>query len=280
MDREIVLDTETTGLDPIRGGHRIAEIGCLELINHVPTGKTFHVYIDPEREFDPEAAQVVGLTWDMLKGKPLFKDIARDFLAFIGQDPLVIHNATFDLKFLNFELTYADLPRLTNPVIDTLPMARKKFPGSPASLNALCKRFGVSLESRTKHGALIDSELLAKVYLELIGGPQKDMFGEKPAKTKRAVITPKSATISTTPVAAPTDAVVSPSPVSTVSSTTASQPCMSAPTSLPEPIPVTVLAEAPASPSDTAYASNLTPEEEAAHQEMLDLIPNSIWESA
>lgn len=172
MQREIVLDTETTGLDPIKGGHRITEIGCIELINHIPTGNNYHTYIDPEREVDPGAAAITGQTWELLKGNPLFKDIAKDFLEFISDSTLVIHNAPFDIGFLNFELRFADFPPLKNQVIDTLPLARAKFPGSPASLNALCKRFGISLEKRTKHGALIDCELLAEVYLLLIGGPQ------------------------------------------------------------------------------------------------------------
>lgn len=178
--REIVLDTETTGLDPIKGGHRLAEIGCVELMNHIPTGRIYHAYINPERDFDAGAQAVTGLTLEFLKDKPIFKDIAKEFLEFIGNDTLIIHNAPFDLKFLNFELRYADLENLSNPVIDTLIMARQKFPGSPASLDALCKKFDISTAKREKHGAIIDCELLADVYLMLIGGPQKQLFDGKP----------------------------------------------------------------------------------------------------
>lgn len=174
--REIVLDTETTGLDPIRGKHRITEISCLELINHIPTGKHFQTYLNPEREVDPGAQRITGHTWAFLKDKPLFKDKAQEFLDFIQNDILVIHNASFDLKFLNFELMYAGFEPLDNEVVDTLPIARAKFPGAQANLDALCKRFGVNNQRRVKHGALIDCELLAEVYLALIGGPQKQLF--------------------------------------------------------------------------------------------------------
>lgn len=174
--REIVLDTETTGLDP-KEGHRIIEIGCLELYNHVPTGKVFHHYINPERDISPDAFAISGLSWDFLKQHPLIIDILDDFLAFIGKDPLVIHNAKFDLKFLNAELGWAGKnPIADNPIIDTLDLARRKFPGAPASLDALCKRFHVDNSKRAYHGALLDSELLADVYLELIGGRQRQFF--------------------------------------------------------------------------------------------------------
>lgn len=172
--REIVLDTETTGLDPYKG-HRLVEIGCLELINFIPTGKTFHVYIHPERQMTPEAFAVHGLSTEFLAQFSPFREVAASFLDFIGQAPLVIHNAGFDLKFLNAELSWLERPALTNPIIDTLSLARRKFPGSPASLDALCRRFGVDNSSREKHGALVDAELLAIVYLELNGGRQPNL---------------------------------------------------------------------------------------------------------
>ena len=172
--REIVLDTETTGLDP-SDGHRIVEIGCLELINHVPTDKVFHAYINPSRSMPEGAFAVHGLSDEFLQDKPLFADICDDFIAFIAGSSLVIHNAVFDMKFLNAELERMGGVKLAaDRAIDTLGMARKKFPGSPNSLDALCRRFGVNTDSREKHGALIDSHLLASVYLELIGGRQPD----------------------------------------------------------------------------------------------------------
>jgi DNA polymerase-3 subunit epsilon len=170
--REIVLDTETTGLDPAQG-HRIVEIGALELINHIPSGKFYHVYIDPERDIPPDAEAVHGLTTAFLKGKPRFPQIANDFLAFLGEGALVIHNAAFDLGFLNAEFAFMGLPALPpERVVDTLLIARQKHPMGPNSLDALCKRYGVDNSKREKHGALLDSELLAEVYLELIGGKQ------------------------------------------------------------------------------------------------------------
>jgi DNA polymerase-3 subunit epsilon len=174
--REIVLDTETTGFEPSEG-HRIVEIGAVELFNHMPTGKTYHQYINPERLMPKEAFEVHGLGDDFLREKPVFQAIGRAFLDFIGDAKLVIHNAAFDVKFLNFELKRVGLPGLDwSRAIDTLAIARQKFPGSPASLDALCRRFGVDNSSREKHGALLDSEILAEVYLELIGGRQPD-FG-------------------------------------------------------------------------------------------------------
>jgi DNA polymerase III subunit epsilon len=174
--REVVLDTETTGFEPSEG-HRIVEIGAVELMNHMPTGRTYHQYINPERTMPKEAFEVHGLGDDFLRGKPVFARIAEAFLTFIADAPLVIHNAPFDMKFLNAELASVGKPLLPMPrAIDTVIMARKKFPGSPASLDALCRRFGVDNAAREKHGALLDSELLAEVYLELIGGRQPD-FG-------------------------------------------------------------------------------------------------------
>jgi len=179
--REIILDTETTGLDP-RQGDRIIEIGCLEIINLKATGRSFQYYIDPERSVSEKTIEITGITDAMLEGMPKFKDIADEFLAFIGNDPLVIHNADFDMGFLNAELTRIGRAALSgNKVVDTLAIARRKFPGAPASLDALCRRFGIDNSSRDKHGALLDSELLADVYLELMGGRQPGLvFQAKP----------------------------------------------------------------------------------------------------
>ncbi len=174
--REIVLDTETTGFEPSEGD-RIVEIGAVELVNHMPTGRTYHQYINPERAMPAEAFAVHGLGDDFLRDKPVFKSVARAFLDFIGEAQLIIHNAAFDMKFLNAELDWVGLPKLPmSRATDTVAMARQKFPGAPASLDALCRRFGVDNSGREKHGALLDSELLAEVYLELIGGRQPD-FG-------------------------------------------------------------------------------------------------------
>lgn len=169
--REIVLDTETTGLDPAQG-HRIVEIGCVELENHMPTGRVFHKYLNPECSISAEAVSVHGLTAEFLSDKPKFAEITDEFLQFIGSDStLIIHNAAFDLKFLNFELNRVrEGINLTNAVIDTILLARQKFPGSRVNLNELCRRFGIDLSARNLHGALLDSQLLSEVYLELIGG--------------------------------------------------------------------------------------------------------------
>lgn len=182
--REIVLDTETTGFEPSEG-HRIVEIGAVELENHMPTGNTYHQYINPERGMPREAFEVHGLGDEFLRDKPVFKEIGRAFLDFIGDAKLVIHNAAFDVKFLNFELKLMGLPAIEwSRAIDTLAIARQKFPGSPASLDALCRRFGVDNSAREKHGALLDSEILADVYLELIGGRQPDFgLASQPSKS-------------------------------------------------------------------------------------------------
>ncbi|MDN5568551.1 MAG: DNA polymerase III subunit epsilon [Paracoccus sp. (in: a-proteobacteria)] len=174
--REIVLDTETTGFDA-ENGDRIVEIGALELFNHLPTGKTYHVYINPERSMPKGAFDVHGLGDDFLRDKPKFAAIVKDFIDFIADDAkLVIHNASFDMKFLNAELRRAGHPAIpSDRALDTLMIAREKFPGSPATLDALCRRFGVDNSNRDLHGALLDSELLAEVYLELIGGRQPDL---------------------------------------------------------------------------------------------------------
>ena len=170
--REIVLDTETTGLDP-QGGDRIVEIGCVELVNHVASGRTYQCYINPERDMPEGAFRVHGLSTKFLADKPLFKDIADDFLSFLSEDRLVIHNAAFDLGFLNAEFDRLDMTALPPArAIDTVALARRKYPGAPANLDALCRRFEIDNSERTKHGALLDAELLAEVYLELIGGRQ------------------------------------------------------------------------------------------------------------
>ena len=187
--REIVLDTETTGFEP-ETGDRIVEIGALELLNHMPTGRTFHVYINPERPMPEAAFAVHGLGDDFLRDKPVFAKVAQEFLDFIGDARLVIHNAAFDMKFLNHELGRLGYPVMPmDRAVDTVLMARRKFPGAPASLDALCRRFGIDNSGRTLHGALLDSQLLAEVYLELIGGRQPD-FGlsvEKAAPRAEAV---------------------------------------------------------------------------------------------
>ena len=172
--REVVLDTETTGLDPM-AGHRVVEIGCIELMNTVATGNTFQVYLNPEMPMPTGAQDVHGLSDEFLSSKPLFADKVEEFLAFIGDSRLVIHNAQFDLGFLNAELDRIKRPALGNPYVDTVSMARRKFPGQRASLDALCERLGVDNSGRTKHGALLDAELLAEVYLELSGGRQRDL---------------------------------------------------------------------------------------------------------
>jgi DNA polymerase-3 subunit epsilon len=195
--REIILDTETTGLSPNQG-HRIIEIGCIELFNHLPTGKSFHAYINPERDVPEISTKITGLTAEFLKPYPIFEKIVHDFLEFIGEDPLVIHNADFDMAFLNAELSRVNLPILPKTrAIDTLYIARQKFPGSPASLDALCKRFNVDLSKRDKHGALLDSELLAQVYLELLGGRQRLL---ELTESQEEILVEIEATITTYPV--------------------------------------------------------------------------------
>lgn len=170
--REVVLDTETTGLDP-KNGDRIVEIGAIELFNHMPTGHYFHKYLNPDRSMPQEAFAVHGLSDDFLKGKPRFIDIMDEFISFVGDAKMVIHNASFDMRFLNAELKIAGGEIYSDQqAIDTLLIARKKFPGAQNSLDALCRRFSIDNSGREKHGALLDSELLSDVYLELIGGRQ------------------------------------------------------------------------------------------------------------
>ena len=181
--REIVLDTETTGLDP-KAGHRLVEIGCIELVNHISTGVTYQQYINPDRDMPTAAFEIHGLTEKFLSDFPVFSAIVDSFLKFIGEDPLIIHNAGFDLGFLNAELKLLDRDCLVSTqVVDTVSMARKMFPGAPASLDALCRRFGIDNSAREKHGALLDAELLAEVYLELQGGREPGLILSKAGKT-------------------------------------------------------------------------------------------------
>ncbi len=173
--REIILDTETTGFEPGEG-HRLVEIGCIELVNRFPTGNIYHVHINPERDVPADAFRVHGLSTEFLRDKPLFSALALEFLEFIGDASLVIHNASFDVKFLNFELQKIGLPKLApERIIDTLQLARRKHPGASNSLDALCDRYGIDRSRRVKHGALLDAEFLAEVYSELLGGKQTRM---------------------------------------------------------------------------------------------------------
>ncbi len=171
MHREVVLDTETTGLNSM-GGDRVVEIGCVELINHIPTGRHFHAYINPQRDMPEDAFRVHGLSDEMLRDKPVFAGIAVAFAAFVEDATLIIHNAPFDLGFLNAELERVNRPLLGNEVIDTVVLARNVHPGARVSLDSLCKHYGIDNSRRALHGALLDSEILAEVYLELIGGRQ------------------------------------------------------------------------------------------------------------
>lgn len=171
MAREIVLDTETTGLNPVTGD-RIVEIGAVELLNHIPTGRHFHKYINPQRRMTEDAFRVHGLSDEFLADKPVFKEVAADMLAFFGDATLIAHNAPFDVNFLDYQLEKEGFPKLSNTIIDTVELAREKHPGARVSLDALCKHYGIDNSHRTLHGALLDSEILADVYLELIGGRQ------------------------------------------------------------------------------------------------------------
>ncbi|MBC8791877.1 MAG: DNA polymerase III subunit epsilon [Tagaea sp. CACIAM 22H2] len=185
--REIVLDTETTGLDPSK--NRIVEIGAIELMNHVPTGRHFHKYINPEMDIPAEATNVHGITNERVAKEPVFAEIAAEFIDFAGDAKFVIHNAEFDMGFLNAEFARLGFEKMPmSRAVDTVRMARQKFPGAPASLDALCKRFGIDNTHRTLHGALLDADLLAKVYLELIGGRQSGMeFGAQTTTIEAAV---------------------------------------------------------------------------------------------
>jgi len=189
--REIVLDTETTGLN-YAGGDRIVDIACVELKNHVPTGNTYQVYINPQKEMHKDATAISGITDDFLKDKPLFRDIVDDFLKFVDNATLVIHNAKFDVGFLNSELSRLNRPLFKlEDAIDTLDIARKKFPGAPVNLDALCKRFGIDLSCREKHGALIDCFLLADVYINLLGGRQNGLFNQENVQVTNSIIKAK-----------------------------------------------------------------------------------------
>jgi DNA polymerase III subunit epsilon len=183
--REIVLDTETTGLDPLRGD-RLVEIGCVEMFNRMPTGQTFHVYINPERDMPQEAFAVHGLSREFLADKPLFAEVAEDFLAFIADDPLVIHNASFDIGFINAELDRVSRPSVVRErLVDTLLLARRKHPGVSNRLDDLCSRYAIDNSRRTKHGALLDAELLAEVYIDLIGARQSQLILATEARDAR-----------------------------------------------------------------------------------------------
>ncbi len=188
MAREIVLDTETTGLDPA-SGDRVVEIGCVEMLNHIPTGQVWHNYFNPERDMPQGAFEVHGLSTEFLATKPVFAEFAEDFLKFIAGDKLIIHNANFDIGFLNAELARQTLSAITmDRVIDTLALARRKHPGAPNSLDALCKRYHIDNAARSKHGALLDSELLAEVYIELIGRRQADLGLSAVAGAKKTAL--------------------------------------------------------------------------------------------
>ncbi len=185
--REIAIDTETTGLNPFEGD-KIVEIGCVEMINHIPTDKVFHKYINPQRDVPEEVVKIHGLTEEFLKDKPIFADIVDEFLEFIGSDALVIHNAAFDMGFINSELAAVKKPVIDmGKVTDTLAIARHKFPGDKANLDSLCKRFGIDNSHRTKHGALLDAELLSEVYLELMGGREPGLVISSLEKKKLKV---------------------------------------------------------------------------------------------
>jgi DNA polymerase-3 subunit epsilon len=200
--REILLDTETTGLEPL-SGHRVIEVCCLELRNHMPTGRHFHAFVDPGREIDPDAERVHGISRASLIGKPAFADIADALLDFLGEAPIVAHNAPFDFGFLDAEFQRLSLPPLDRArMVDTVAMARKKYPGLPASLDALCRRFDIDLSQRTTHNALLDCRLLAQVYVELLGGRQPGLGLVSTAASRAAGLaapaarTPRRVTVS------------------------------------------------------------------------------------
>jgi DNA polymerase III subunit epsilon len=186
--REIVLDTETTGLEAYQGD-RLVEIGCVELLNRIPTGQTFHCYINPERDMPTSAFEVHGLSAEFLKDKPRFAEVADGFLDFIGAAPLIIHNAAFDIGFLNAELERAARPALgRDRIVDTLLLARRKHPGGPNRLDDLCTRYGIDNSKRTKHGALLDAEILAEVYVELIGARQAQLVLQEAGATVATIV--------------------------------------------------------------------------------------------
>jgi DNA polymerase-3 subunit epsilon len=195
--REIVFDTETTGIDP-RDGHKIIEIGCVELMDGVQTGRTFHHYLNPERDIPPETIEIHGITNDQVRDKPLFGQIADDFLAFIGTASMVAHNAEFDFRFINAELeNIGRAPLSSARMVDTVKIAKRLYPGARLSLDALCARLGIDTSARVKHGALIDSQILAEVYMEMLGGKQRglDLSAINADHAAHAVALPESAKI-------------------------------------------------------------------------------------
>jgi DNA polymerase III subunit epsilon len=201
--REIVLDTETTGLDPYQG-HRLIEVGCIELLNRIPSGNTFHRYVNPQRDVPAEAFAIHGLSAEFLKDKPLFADVADELIAFIGDAPLVAHNASFDLNFINAEFERAGRTAITRDrIIDTLLLARRKHPGSPNRLDDLCARYSIDSSRRVKHGALLDAEILAEVYLELVGGRQAQLILVETGNDSAAAGTGRAAVIRPRPIALP-----------------------------------------------------------------------------
>jgi DNA polymerase III subunit epsilon len=201
--REIVFDTETTGLDPYRGD-RLVEIGCIELLNRIPSGQTFHRYVNPQRDMPAEAFAVHGLSGEFLKDKPFFAEVADDLAAFIGDAPLVAHNASFDLSFINAELERAGKPLVARDrVVDTLMLARRKHPGSANRLDDLCARYGIDSSRRVKHGALLDAELLAEVYLELVGGRQAQLILVDAGSDRAAAGSARAIVIRPRPIALP-----------------------------------------------------------------------------
>lgn len=205
--REIVFDTETTGLDPATG-HRVVEIGCVELLNGIPTGKTFHHYLDPQRDMPEEAFRVHGLSADFLAGKPKFGDIVDAFLAFTDGAKLVAHNAEFDFRFMSAELVALGKPSLDiERMVDTLALAKRRHPGSPASLDALCARYGIDNSRRSKHGALLDAEILAEVYAELTGGRQTALSFSEPVARSWGAVLPEVQRTRTAPLARRLDEV-------------------------------------------------------------------------
>jgi DNA polymerase-3 subunit epsilon len=201
--REIVFDTETTGLDPYQG-HRLIEVGCIELLNRIPSGNTFHRYVNPQRDVPAEAFAIHGLSAEFLKDKPLFADVADELIAFIGDAPLVAHNASFDLNFINAEFERAGRAAVTRDrIIDTLLLARRKHPGSPNRLDDLCARYGIDSSRRVKHGALLDAEILAEVYLELVGGRQAQLILVETGNDNAAAGPGRAAVIRPRPIALP-----------------------------------------------------------------------------
>lgn len=208
--REIVLDTETTGLDPY-AGDRLIEIGCVELENHIATGRTYHQFINPERDVPEEVVKVHGITTEFLQDKPVFKDIAQEFLDFIADSKLVIHNAVFDMKFINAELSWAKFGTIPETqAIDTLLIAKKLFPGSRVNLNELCRRFNIDNSKRTKHGALLDAELLAEVYLELLGGREPGLILGTVKKAGVLEIKSETETVQKKPQRPPREGIILP----------------------------------------------------------------------